>query len=89
MKTYYVYILKCADGTYYTDFTSNLEAQIQGHKAGKRAQTANRIPVQLSFSKEFNLPAFAIAAKRQINRWSEAKKEALINGDFQKVSQTM
>ena len=89
MKKYHVYILKCSDGTYYTDFTSNLETKIELHQSGKREElyTYERRPVQLVFSSEFNIPVFAIAAKKQIGRWSKAKKEALINGEFQMLSQ--
>jgi putative endonuclease len=89
MKTYFVYILKCADGTYYTDFTSNLDAKLESHKAGKRKDTYTfeRRPVHLVFESEFTVPALAIAAKRKINRWSSDKKEALINGEFQKLMQ--
>ena len=89
MKTYYVYILKCADGTYYTDFTSNLDAKLERHKAGKRkdAYTFERRPVNLVFESEFTVPALAIAAQRKIRRWSSDKKEALINGEFQKLMQ--
>ena len=84
MKAYHVYILKCSDGSYYTDFTSNLEAKIELHASGRRSDlyTFERRPVQLVFSAEFNLPMFAIAAKKQIGRWSKLKKEALINGEF-------
>lgn len=89
MKTYSVYILKCADGTYYTDFTSNLEAKIELHQSGNREElyTFERRPVQLVFSSEFTVPSFAIAAKKQIGRWSKTKKEALINGEFKMLSQ--
>ncbi len=89
MKTYSVYILKCSDGTYYTDFTSNLEAKIELHQSGKREDlyTFDRRPVNLVFTSEFNIPTFAIAAKKQIKRWSKTKKEALINGEFKMLSQ--
>ncbi len=88
MKKYYVYILKCSDGTYYTDFTSNLDSQIEGHQLGMREDlyTFERRPVQLAFHAEFNIPSFAIAAKKQIKKWSITKKEALINGEFKKLS---
>lgn len=86
MKTYHVYILKCADGSYYTDFTSSLESQLKSHQLGhrKEAYTYERRPVQLVFESEFKLVAFAAEAKRQIKRWSKAKKEALINGELEK-----
>jgi putative endonuclease len=84
MRKYYVYILKCADGTYYTDFTSNIEAKIELHQSGRREElyTFDRLPVQLVFATEFAVPTFAIAAKKQIKRWSREKKESLINGEF-------
>jgi putative endonuclease len=89
MKKYYVYILKCSDGSYYTDFTSNLDAKIELHRSGKRKElyTFERRPVQLVFASEFTVPTFAIAAKKQIKRWSTTKKEALINGELTMLSQ--
>lgn len=88
MKTYHVYILKCADGSYYTDFTSNLEAKLEGHHQGirKDSYTFTRRPVNLEFSAEFPLPVLAIDAARKIKQWSVSKKEALIKGEFQKLS---
>ena len=75
MKRYFVYILKSADGTYHTDFTSNLEARLK-----------NRQEAQLVFQAEFPLPAFAIAARRQIRRWPREKQEALIQGHYGKLA---
>ena len=88
MKKYYVYILKCSDDTYYTGFTSNLDLRIEGHRSGadKDAYTSERRPVRLVFQTEFTMAAFAIEAKKQIKRWSKAKKEALIKGEFKKLS---
>ncbi len=85
MRTYYVYILKCSDGSYYTDFTSNLDSQIKSHQTGKQENTVGRLPVEPVFHTEFKVPLFAIEAKRQIKRWSRDKKEALINGEFEKL----
>lgn len=87
MKTYHVYILRCADGSYYTDFTSNLEMKLKSHLSGTCKSTSHRMPAELVFSTEVAVPAIAIAAKRKINRWSKDKKEALINGEFAKLSQ--
>ena len=53
----------------------------------KDTYTFERRPVHLVFESEFTVPALAIAAKRKINRWSRDKKEALINGEFQKLMQ--
>ena len=51
---YYVYILKCADGTLYTGFTNDLEKRLKAHNSGKGAKyTRNRLPVRLVYSETF------------------------------------
>ena len=87
MKTYFVYILKCSDGTYYTGFTSNLEKRYLEHKAGKHKEsyTFSRRPLTLEFYAEFTDPNMAIEKEKQIKKWSKAKKEALINNEFEKL----
>lgn len=87
MKTYYVYILKCSDGTYYTGFTSNLEQRFLDHKTGKHkdSYTYFRRPVSLVLYCEFTDPKMGIAAEKQIKKWSKSKKEALINNEFEKL----
>ncbi|MDF1612180.1 MAG: GIY-YIG nuclease family protein [Stygiobacter sp.] len=53
MKSYYVYILKCNDGSYYTGVTSNLEKRILGHNSGTfDGYTSTRLPVELVYSNE-------------------------------------
>ncbi|MDF1612183.1 GIY-YIG nuclease family protein [Stygiobacter electus] len=84
MKSYYVYILKCSDGSYYTGVTSNLEKRIQEHKFGiLEGYTSTRLPVELVYSNEFHDVNEAIRSEKQIKGWSRAKKEALIKGDFE------
>tara|TARA_R110002124_G_scaffold138798_1_gene302861 strand:- start:90032 stop:90346 length:315 start_codon:yes stop_codon:yes gene_type:complete len=87
MKTYYVYILKCRDGTYYTGFTSNLYKRYEEHKTGKHqnSYTFKRRPVSLEFYAEFTIATVAIEAEKQIKKWSKLKKEALISGEFEKL----
>ncbi|AXP82457.1 GIY-YIG nuclease superfamily protein [Mariniflexile rhizosphaerae] len=87
MRIYYVYILKCADETYYTGFTSNLEKRIIEHTAGKHSDsyTYSRRPIKLMFYAEFTEPNMAIDTEKQIKKWSRAKKEALINNEFDKL----
>jgi len=87
MKTYYVYILKCSDNTYYTGITSNLEKRIMEHESGnhKDGYTYSRRPVLLVFYSEFTEPEKAIETEKQIKKWSKAKKEALINNMFDKL----
>ena len=87
MKVYYVYILKCSDGTYYTGFTSDLEKRIIEHKTGKHidSYTYKRRPVELVYYAEFTNVELAISTEKQIKKWSKAKKEALINNEFEKL----
>lgn len=85
MKSYYVYILKCSDETYYTGFTSNLDQRFMEHRNGKHREsyTYQRRPVILVFYQEFVEPNQAIMVEKQLKKWLKAKKEALINNEFE------
>ena len=87
MKAFVVYILKCADGTYYTGITSNLEKRLIEHKKGihRNSYTYFRRPVSLEFYAKFTNPDQAIDTEKQIKKWSKTKKEALIKGEFDKL----
>ena len=80
----YVYMLRCADGSYYVGSTrTSLEARIAQHDAGElHGYTARRRPVILVYHQEFDRITDAVAAERQVKGWTRAKKEALIRGDF-------
>ncbi|NRT15143.1 putative endonuclease [Flavobacterium sp. 28A] len=84
MKLYYVYLLKCKDDSYYVGFSSNLEKRVVEHNAGKYrdAYTYKRRPVNLVWFQDFTDPSQAIVFEKKIKKWSRAKKEALINDDF-------
>jgi putative endonuclease len=78
-----MYILRCADGSYYVGSTTNLERRLWEHNEGIGARyTARRRPVELVYSAEFPDIAQAYAAEKQVQSWSRAKREALIRGDF-------
>lgn len=85
MKLYYLYILYCSDETYYTGVTSNLDKRIAQHQSGsyKDSYTSKRLPIKLVFYAEFTQVGIAIEREKQIKRWSRAKKEALINDDYE------
>ncbi len=88
MKDYFVYIVKCADNSYYTGFTSNLEQRIAEHNNGKyTGYTTTRLPLILVYSNRFSDVNEAIRVEKQIKGWSRAKKEALITGDFDKLKE--
>jgi putative endonuclease len=80
----FVYILRCADGSYYCGSArQGLELRVAEHNAGSLGgYTSTRRPVVLVYSEWFQRIADAIAAEPQIKGWSRAKKEALIRGDF-------
>ncbi len=84
MKVSYVYILKCADNTYYTGVTSNLSQRFFQHEVGHfpDCYTFKRRPVTLAFYAEFTDITIAIQKEKQIKKWSKAKKEALILGNY-------
>ena len=84
MQVSYVYILKCSDDSYYTGVTSNLEQRIFQHNIAfyPDCYTASRRPLFLVFYAEFTDINLAIDLEKQIKKWSRAKKEALINGDY-------
>jgi putative endonuclease len=80
----YLYILRCADGSYYVGSTTNLELRVAQHEAGEGgAYTAQRLPVELVYTCEFDSPHEAFIRERQVKGWSRKKKQALIREDYE------
>ena len=81
----HVYILKCADGSYYIGTARlGLDRRFAEHEAGTfEGYTARRRPVVLVFSQHFQRIEDAIAAERQVKGWRRDKKEALIHGKLE------
>ena len=66
-----MYILRCANRSYYTGHTDNLEGRIAKHQVGEiEGYTSTRRPVRLLFSEEFSTRAEALAVERRIKGWS-------------------
>ncbi|GEO00808.1 hypothetical protein NSE01_26400 [Novosphingobium sediminis] len=85
---FHAYLVRCADGSYYAGHTDNLEQRIGQHEAGTTGgYTARRRPVTLVWSERFATRDEAFAAERKLKGWSRAKKEALIAGDWELVSE--
>jgi tRNA/rRNA methyltransferase len=80
----WTYVLKCADGSYYTGHTDDLEQRIGQHHSGFFAScyTFDKRPVELVWAEDFQTREQALIVERQIKGWPRAKKEALIAGDF-------
>lgn len=83
---FYVYILRCTDGSYYTGHTDNLEARVLTHQRGELpGYTRLRRPVQLDFAEEFTSRDEAFRRERQIKGWSLGKKRPLIEQDWERL----
>ena len=84
MKTYHVYLLRCADDSYYTGITNDLARRVEEHQLGvnTRCYTFSRRPVVLVFAGLFTEVGQAIAFEKQVKGWTRRKKEALIRGEY-------
>ena len=84
---FWCYILRCADGKFYTGHTDDLERRLAEHQHGGHcAFTSRRRPVTLAWAADFPTRIEAIEAEVRAGKWSRAKKEALIAGDWAQVS---
>ncbi len=86
--SFWVYILRCSDGSYYTGHTDDLEKRIGEHQTGAipSCYTFKRRPLQLVFSQACAIREEALAAEQQIKGWGRKKKEAMMRGDWAEVS---
>ena len=81
----WVYILECADGSYYTGSTTKLDTRVSQHNLGEGSaytRPRRRRPVTLLWSVEFARVDDAFEFEKQIQRWSRAKKRALMDGRY-------
>ncbi|GAK56083.1 GIY-YIG catalytic domain protein [Candidatus Vecturithrix granuli] len=82
----YLYILECADGTYYTGSTWNLEKRLWQHQNGQGANyTKKRLPVKVVYCEEFERIEDAFLREKQVQGWSHKKKLALIERNAQRL----
>jgi predicted GIY-YIG superfamily endonuclease len=83
---FWVYILRCSDGSYYTGHTDDLDKRMAEHQQGKGGVwTRTRRPVMLVWCDWAGERYEALAFERRVKNWSRAKKEALIAGDWERV----
>ena len=82
----YMYILLCNDGSYYTGSTNDLERRMAEHFSGQGANhTKKHPPVKLLYYEEFQRIDDAFYREKQVQGWNRKKKEALINGQYEKL----
>jgi len=83
-----MYILKCADGSFYTGSTKDLDRRIAQHQAGEGEganHTAKHLPVELVYYEEYSRIDWAFEREKQVQGWSRKKKIALIEGKLDKL----
>ncbi len=85
--TYYTYIVKCHDNTYYTGYTVNLQKRIATHNNGKGAKyTRSRLPVTLVYVESYDSKSEAMKREYQIKQLTRKQKESLISSDSNNLS---
>ena len=80
-KKHYTYIVACADGTYYTGYTTDLEKRVKAHNDKKGAKyTKTRTPVKLVYHEEYETKEEAMSREYAIKQLTRPQKEKLIFG---------
>ncbi len=84
MKLYYVYAIRCFDGTFYVGMTNNVDRRFweHQHETVPTAYTHGRGPLLLVHVSEFYWVNDAIAFEKKFKGWSHRKKRAFIDGDY-------
>ena len=84
---FWVYLLRCADGSYYAGHTDDLEVRVGQHQQGLGCKwTRRRRPVELVWYASAPTRDEALAFEQRIKGWTRAKKEALIASDWDRIS---
>jgi putative endonuclease len=82
-KLWFVYIIECSDGRFYTGVTDNVEKRFLRHKSGQGGSFTNRFGVQgLLYYEKFSIRSEAFKRERQLKGWTRRKKLALIRGNL-------
>ena len=86
---HFVYILRCVDGSFYVGSTHYPATREAVHNSGRGAMhTRLRRPVRLIFTEPFATETAAVTRERHLKRWTRAKKEALVDGDFERLKRS-
>ncbi len=76
---HWVYVVECADETYYTGYTTDVERRVEEHNRGDGAKyTRGRTPVTVVYSEAFESRAAAMSREHEIKSLSRAEKAALV-----------
>ena len=84
---FHVYLLRCSDQSYYVGHPDDLETRIGHHELGSvDGYTSLQRPVELLQSEAFGTREEALSAELRLKKWTRAKKEAWVRGDFEAIS---
>ena len=79
-KTYYTYMMRCADDSLYVGYTVDLEKRLKTHNAGKGAKyTRSRLPVTLAYAERFDNKHDAMVREARLKQLNHQEKEKLIS----------
>ena len=82
MSDHYVYVLECADGTFYTGYTTDVERRVAEHDAGEGAKyTRGRTPVELVYTERFDSRSAAMSREYELKQLSRPAKERLVDAE--------
>ena len=76
---WFVYIIKCKDGSFYTGSTNDLEKRFEAHKSGKGGRyTRSHVPEKIVFFEKYDNKIVALKREREIKSWPRVDKIKLI-----------
>ena len=79
-KNWYLYILRCRDGSLYTGITTDVQSRLEAHRAGKGAKyTRGRAPLELVYSENCGDHSAALRREIAVKSLSRTEKMELIN----------
>ena len=80
---FYVYIIRCADGSFYCGYTTDVEKRFEKHKSGKGDKyTRSHLPLEIVYIEEFESKSDALKRECEIKSMTRSQKEKLINSDY-------
>ena len=84
--SFYAYLLRCSDGSYYAGHTDDIDLRLAQHNDGTfEGYTSRRRPVEMVWCDMLMTRDDAFWAERKLKGWSRAKKEALVAGDWELI----
>jgi len=79
---YWVYVIECADDSFYTGYTTDVERRVREHDRGEGAKyTRGRTPVELVHTERFDSKSAAMSREYEIKQLSRRQKEKLVTGE--------